>query len=68
MVSDLVGAGFELRLAVSIRFEVRGGFRLQLLCATRCGALVSIRFEVRGGFRRCLLTYFGLFTPGFNPL
>ena len=37
---------------VSIRFEVRGGFRQVLRLRRILIAHVSIRFEVRGGFRR----------------
>ena len=39
--------------AVSIRFEVRGGFRpCPRTRGGGGGVTVSIRFEVRGGFRR----------------
>ena len=38
--------------SVSIRFEVRGGFRLGFSVAIMSSYEVSIRFEVRGGFRR----------------
>ena len=37
---------------VSIRFEVRGGFRLSGGGLYGAASEVSIRFEVRGGFRR----------------
>ena len=53
VVSDATwakGWGFVVAL-VSIRFEVRGGFR-PLATRLCCGYMVSIRFEVRGGFRR----------------
>ena len=44
------------RELVSIRFEVRGGFRPTTHSAKDCAAnSVSIRFEVRGGFRRVLI-------------
>ena len=36
---------------VSIRFEVRGGFRLEIMLRLS-NEEVSIRFEVRGGFRQ----------------
>ena len=50
VVSDGVVRTGRLRGGVSIRFEVRGGFRRQkgTLCLKK---RVSIRFEVRGGFR-----------------
>ena len=52
VVSDQRGdATREQREMVSIRFEVRGGFRRRLRCH-RSRIDVSIRFEVRGGFRR----------------
>ena len=38
-------------LFVSIRFKVRGGFRLAELASNWLRCIVSIRFEVRGGFR-----------------
>ena len=38
-------------MEVSIRFEVRGGFRLTAAKMTAARHQVSIRFEVRGGFR-----------------
>ena len=53
MVSDrrkAADAGTEFR--VSIRFEVRGGFRHVVEAIAEAIAIVSIRFEVRGGFRR----------------
>ena len=37
---------------VSIRFEVRGGFRHVYAPVAHGRVEVSIRFEVRGGFRR----------------
>ena len=55
-----------LRL-VSIRFEVRGGFRQDPRHRCRgAKARVSIRFEVRGGFR--LVVVSALRRPCFNPL
>ena len=55
MVSDgaLIWMIRDLWKLVSIRFEVRGGFR-QLLSVWASGEAgrVSIRFEVRGGFRQ----------------
>ena len=36
---------------VSIRFEVRGGFRQPRTISAEWLEAVSIRFEVRGGFR-----------------
>ena len=56
MVSDvIIGAVVGMSGSVSIRFEVRGGFRPAdcRYCDGR-GGRVSIRFEVRGGFRRPL--------------
>ena len=52
VVSDVaVQAHLHLARMVSIRFEVRGGFRRQ--CWPHgLPRRVSIRFEVRGGFRR----------------
>ena len=43
------------RLCVSIRFKVRGGFRLELGARPGKYPVVSIRFKVRGGFRRVAL-------------
>ena len=53
MVSDR-GAVRRVRRVghVSIRFEVRGGFRLESAVWATTVDNVSIRFEVRGGFRR----------------
>ena len=52
MVSDRCFTGnVKKRHRVSIRFEVRGGFRHALNIALDT-VEVSIRFEVRGGFRR----------------
>ena len=52
---------------VSIRFEVRGGFRRKRPSYRRSGTRVSIRFEVRGGFRR--RPFHGRWrSAGFNPL
>ena len=51
MVSDDGGTEYLHFYKVSIRFEVRGGFRPYLIAGTIIGMGVSIRFEVRGGFR-----------------
>ena len=53
MVSDDRKETIMLTRNVSIRFEVRGGFRhpLKIFIAIMT---VSIRFEVRGGFRLSL--------------
>ena len=53
---------------VSIRFEVRGGFRLALHVRTPRHGRVSIRFEVRGGFRLWWKMPEELLPEGFNPL
>ena len=70
MVSDLAltAVGFGAFFAVSIRFEVRGGFRREY-CDNRKRnmKLVSIRFEVRGGFRP-LIGILGGWWSRFNPL
>ena len=50
MVSDGLLEDLHINESVSIRFEVRGGFRLIIVVAGVV-LLVSIRFEVRGGFR-----------------
>ena len=55
------------RHQVSIRFEVRGGFRL-VGVATLNLVSVSIRFEVRGSFRRLCTGPDGSRLDRFNPL
>ena len=53
MVSDPYSCGhLGHRGPVSIRFKVRGGFRLVVNLVLIVVLLVSIRFKVRGGFRR----------------
>ena len=54
VVSDaaLIVASSLAPRSVSIRFEVRGGFRLGIQLLLAVGFAVSIRFEVRGGFRQ----------------
>ena len=53
---------------VSIRFEVRGGFRQQKHSSNVLLKSVSIRFEVRGGFRHDTRTEKGRSKSRFNPL
>ena len=66
MVSDAFVTAWLIAGIVSIRFEVRGGFR-HLPQQPQGGTWVSIRFEVRGGFR--LEAYLVLWpSAGFNPL
>ena len=52
---------------VSIRFEVRGGFRLKDRGMYSGPGAVSIRFEVRGGFRR-VCDSLADSRDSFNPL
>ena len=56
MVSDPLLTDPGVNRVVSIRFEVRGGFRQATGHPPRVGRLVSIRFEVRGGFRLFAIT------------
>ena len=50
VVSDVLWVAIVIVFFVSIRFEVRGGFRPGRRGGA-AGRRVSIRFEVRGGFR-----------------
>ena len=60
MVSDEANFDYLFgRPLVSIRFEVRGGFRHSSIQLCKKSPRVSIRFEVRGGFRRAMFTVFG---------
>ena len=69
MVSDITALIVVMdHLAVSIRFEVRGGFRHGSPRRTETRRLVSIRFEVRGGFRPFTILLIVGRVWGFNPL
>ena len=56
VVSDEYCDNVKREALVSIRFEVRGGFRRGLQFSFNRRIQVSIRFEVRGGFRPYPLT------------
>ena len=68
VVSDLQGGIVITVVMVSIRFEVRGGFRLVGIWIDQPGGRVSIRFEVRGGFRPPQRCSGPTSTSCFNPL
>ena len=67
MVSDALFITALIVVMVSIRFEVRGGFRRRRHVGVVGRPLVSIRFEVRGGFRQRYLKELRL-RSSFNPL
>ena len=68
MVSDESKAPEREDKTVSIRFEVRGGFRPLTSYPLAPNEGVSIRFEVRGGFRLTDYCQGRGAQVGFNPL